>query len=65
MQIWDFDSGRLRDQEESSTLEAVYVASDGRFVAKNFSELIGESSITEAKLLQDICDINIAYHDMV
>ncbi|XP_054804502.1 zinc finger protein CONSTANS-LIKE 15-like [Prosopis cineraria] len=64
IQIWDFHSGRLRDQEESSALEAAYVASDGGFVAKNFSELIRESSMTDTKLLQDIYNMNIAYNDM-
>ncbi|XP_028784441.1 zinc finger protein CONSTANS-LIKE 15 isoform X2 [Neltuma alba] len=64
VQIWDFHSGRLRDQEESIALEAAYVANDGGFAAKNFSELIRESSMTDTKLLQEIYDMNIAYDDM-
>ncbi|KAK4265091.1 hypothetical protein QN277_026189 [Acacia crassicarpa] len=64
IQIWDFNSGQLRDQEESSALEAAYVASDGGFLAKNFSELIRESSMTDTKLLRDMYDMNIAYDDM-
>ncbi|KAI9125607.1 hypothetical protein K1719_003025 [Acacia pycnantha] len=68
VQIWDFNSGQLRDQEESSALEAAYIASDGGFLAKNFSEFIRESSMTDAKLLQDMYDVNIAmaasYNDL-
>lgn len=66
MQIWDFHSGQLRGQEESSALEAAYTASDGEFITKTFGELIRESSTKESKMFQDIYEneMNIAYDDM-
>ncbi|XWS54053.1 hypothetical protein CRYUN_Cryun10bG0055600 [Craigia yunnanensis] len=60
-QIWDFKLGRLRGQEEcnKSHLEEVeYGGSGAGFMIKNFSELLKDTSLTNAKLLGDMCHIN-------
>ncbi|KAK6241805.1 CCT domain - like 4 [Theobroma cacao] len=58
-QIWDFNLGRLRGHEECSQLEDVgYGGSDAGFMIKNFGELMKETSLSNAKMLGDMCHIN-------
>ncbi|XP_021296024.1 zinc finger protein CONSTANS-LIKE 15-like [Herrania umbratica] len=57
--IWDFNLGRLRGHEECSQLEEVgYGGSDAGLMIKNFSELMKETSLSNAKMLGDMCHIN-------
>ncbi|XP_022748904.1 zinc finger protein CONSTANS-LIKE 14-like isoform X1 [Durio zibethinus] len=61
LQIWDFKLGRLRGEEEcnkSQSEEVGYGGSDAGFKIKNFSELMKDTSLTNVKLLGDICHIN-------
>ncbi|XVE66135.1 hypothetical protein DITRI_Ditri08aG0056100 [Diplodiscus trichospermus] len=60
-QIWDFKLGRLRGQEDCSQSplkEVGYGGSDAGFMIKNFSELMKETSLTDAKWLGAMCHIN-------
>ncbi|OVA17413.1 zinc finger protein [Macleaya cordata] len=51
-QIWDFNLGRSRDNEERNRLEVGYGTSDAEFMMKSYSELITETPFTNT--LEDI-----------
>ncbi|KAJ9186121.1 hypothetical protein P3X46_005658 [Hevea brasiliensis] len=61
-QIWDFNLGRLRTQEEYDQLEV----SDAGFMIKNIGELMKETSLSNTKMLGDLyhLDCLIAHDDM-
>lgn len=53
-QIWDFELGRLRDHEESSSLDLACGGKDeAGFVVKNFDQLVKDSSLTSSRMLGD------------
>lgn len=56
----------MRGHEEADTLEIAYDANDAGFVIKNFGELMKETSLTSAKMLGDMYQINcpIAHDDV-
>ncbi|KAG6708947.1 hypothetical protein I3842_06G107500 [Carya illinoinensis] len=57
-QIWDFKLGRLREQEETGTMEVAYDANDAEFMIKNFGELMEGTSWNNTKLLGDMYRMN-------
>ncbi|CAK9144371.1 unnamed protein product [Ilex paraguariensis] len=57
-QIWDFNLGRLRDHEESGSLEAEYGGSDSVFMMKSYGELLKEASLETTKGLGEIYKMN-------
>ncbi|KAJ4838328.1 hypothetical protein Tsubulata_031749 [Turnera subulata] len=60
-QIWDFNLGQLRNQEESEQLEIGYGgSSDEGFMIKNIGEIMKETSLTNMKMLGDIYQLNSA-----
>ncbi|KAJ4711474.1 Zinc finger protein [Melia azedarach] len=65
-QIWDFNLGRLRGNEESSQLEVAYGASDAVFMIKNFSELMKETPLTNTEMFGEMYQMNcpITHDDM-
>lgn len=56
-QIWDFNSGRSRDHNESA-LETGYDTNIGGFMIKNYNDLLNENSFATTKYLEDIYDTN-------
>ncbi|KAF8040956.1 hypothetical protein BT93_B3005 [Corymbia citriodora subsp. variegata] len=57
-QIWDFNLGRLRSQEEASPVEVGYGKSSEGFTIKSYNELMKETSITTTKMLGDVYQLN-------
>ncbi|XP_072972456.1 zinc finger protein CONSTANS-LIKE 14-like [Typha angustifolia] len=55
-QIWDFNLGRSRDQNESSTLEIGYGTNGGGFMIKSYYDVLKENSFSTTKVLEDIYD---------
>lgn len=51
-QIWDFNLGQLRSNDESNTLEAGYSANDVGFMMKSYSELLKEPSSATTRGLE-------------
>ncbi|KAL3500975.1 hypothetical protein ACH5RR_035424 [Cinchona calisaya] len=51
-QIWDFNSGQLRGNDESDTLEVGYNANDVGFMMKSYGELLKEASLATTRGLQ-------------
>ncbi|XP_041016266.1 zinc finger protein CONSTANS-LIKE 15-like [Juglans microcarpa x Juglans regia] len=58
MQIWDFKLGRLREHEETGTMEVAYDANDAGFMIKKFGELMEGTSMNNTKLLGDMYRMN-------
>lgn len=56
LQIWDFNLGRLRGNEESSQLEVAYGGGSEVFTIKNFGELMKE---TNTDIFGDMYQMNI------
>ncbi|KAF5443605.1 hypothetical protein F2P56_036149 [Juglans regia] len=54
-QIWDFKLGRLREHEETGTMEVAY---DAGFMIKNFGELMEGTSMSNTKLMGDMYRMN-------
>ncbi|XVF02153.1 hypothetical protein REPUB_Repub04eG0151400 [Reevesia pubescens] len=54
LQIWDYKLGRLTGEEEVGYGES----NAAGFMIKNFSELMKHTSLTNAKLLGDMCLVN-------
>ncbi|KDP23287.1 hypothetical protein JCGZ_23120 [Jatropha curcas] len=65
-QIWDFNLGQLRTHEESDQLEVAYDTSNAGFTIKNIGEFMKETSLSSAKMLGDMYQINcpITHDDM-
>nr|XP_010911517.2 zinc finger protein CONSTANS-LIKE 15 [Elaeis guineensis] len=57
-QIWDFNIGKSRDDDQSSALEIGYYANSGGFMIKNYNDLLKENSFATTKLLEDMYDTN-------
>ncbi|KAI6686747.1 hypothetical protein NL676_032660 [Syzygium grande] len=57
-QIWDFNLGRLRSQEEANAVEVGYGKSNEGFMIKSYNELMKETSITTTKMLGDVYQLN-------
>lgn len=57
-QIWDFNLGRLRSQEEADAMEVGYGKSNEGFMIKSYNELMKETSITTTKMLGDVYQLN-------
>lgn len=57
-QIWDFNLGRLRSQDEASAVEVGYGESNEGFMIKSYDELMKETSITTTKMLGDVYQLN-------
>ncbi|CAH9080289.1 unnamed protein product [Cuscuta europaea] len=51
-QIWDFNLGQLREQEEPSPAEAGYGANNMAYMMKSYSELLKEASLEDSKALE-------------
>ncbi|KAL5552534.1 hypothetical protein UlMin_039935 [Ulmus minor] len=66
-QIWDFNLGKLRVQEESGSLDGAYGADETGFMMKNIDEFMKETTLTNSKMLGDIYNLNcpIAHDDMI
>ncbi|XP_030542133.1 zinc finger protein CONSTANS-LIKE 15 [Rhodamnia argentea] len=57
-QIWDFNLGRLRSQEEASAVEVGYGESNEGFMIKSYDELMKETSIMTTKMFGDVYQLN-------
>ncbi|WOL12871.1 hypothetical protein Cni_G21639 [Canna indica] len=55
-QIWDFNSGKSRNQYEYSPLEIGFGTNSAGFMIKSYSELLTESSLGATHVLEDIYD---------
>ncbi|KAL9424284.1 hypothetical protein AB3S75_036216 [Citrus x aurantiifolia] len=65
-QIWDFNLGRLRGNEEFKQVEVAYGASDSVFMIKNFNELMKETSLTNTENFGEMYLMNcpVTHDDM-
>lgn len=54
--IWDFNSGQMRDHEESARLDFGYRESDVGLISYN--SLVQESGLTSPKVFGDVYDMN-------
>ncbi|XP_021723026.1 zinc finger protein CONSTANS-LIKE 15-like [Chenopodium quinoa] len=57
-QIWDFNSGRMRDQEESGRLDGGYRESDVGFMINSYNSLLQDTGLANSKILGDMYDMN-------
>ncbi|KAL3751960.1 hypothetical protein ACJRO7_012734 [Eucalyptus globulus] len=57
-QIWDFNLGRLRSQEEAGAVEVGYGQNSEGFMIKSYNELMKDTSITTTKMLGDVYQLN-------
>nr|QTY32128.1 BBX transcription factor [Oxybasis rubra] len=58
LQIWDFNSGRMRDHEESGKLDVGYRESDVGFMINSYNSLLQGTGLASSKVLGDMYDMN-------
>lgn len=58
LQIWDFNSGRMRDQDESGKLDVSYPENDVGFIINSYSSLIQDTGLASSKVLGEMYDMN-------
>uniref|UniRef100_A0A803L1F4 CCT domain-containing protein n=1 Tax=Chenopodium quinoa TaxID=63459 RepID=A0A803L1F4_CHEQI len=56
--IWDFNSGRMRDHEESGRLDDGYRESDVGFMINSYNSLLQDTGLANSKILGDMYDMN-------
>ncbi|WOL04389.1 zinc finger protein CONSTANS-LIKE 14-like [Canna indica] len=55
-QIWDFNLGRSRNQEESYAFDIAYGTNNEGFMIKSYNDLLKENSFATVNVLDDIAD---------
>ncbi|KAG9446273.1 hypothetical protein H6P81_012401 [Aristolochia fimbriata] len=63
-QIWDFNSGKSKENEGPRAQEVGYGANDVEFMLRNYNNLMKENSMSSTNVLEDLYDMNCcAAHD--
>ncbi|GAB2280730.1 hypothetical protein Dimus_015356 [Dionaea muscipula] len=57
-QIWDFHSGRMRDDEESRCLKVAYSGIQSGFMINDYSTLLKETGLATSKIPQEMYEVN-------
>ncbi|KAK9675339.1 hypothetical protein RND81_11G001300 [Saponaria officinalis] len=57
VQIWDFNSGRTRGQDDSSKLDGSYIATNAGFMINNNTAFAQSTNLGGSKLLEDIYEL--------
>uniref|UniRef100_A0A0D9XFH8 B box-type domain-containing protein n=1 Tax=Leersia perrieri TaxID=77586 RepID=A0A0D9XFH8_9ORYZ len=60
-QVWDFNLGKSRDQDEHSALQLHFGSKDGGFMIKSYNEMIEEVSSSSRKDLQYVYDSTYSF----
>ncbi|KAL9266527.1 Zinc finger protein CONSTANS-LIKE 14-like protein [Drosera capensis] len=58
IQIWDFNLGRMRDDEESGCLDVEYGENHAGFMTNSYTALLKDTDLATSELMREMYDVN-------